>query len=194
MPILWPRIQQPWILLALREAGEPWGLRGLQESAVPRTVITPEDRSADAALLTVEIEEFVEADDLVEDVSIDGMCGVHRPGGPLMPVSRPEPSAAPGPGLDRGPASDRGLDLDRAWALRPQVPVRPEPHGALLHPFGTRQLAPAPKGVLGDPAGDSAEESRQLLHAKAGTVHHRISAFPADRRCRLLDLTQAVPR
>lgn len=109
-----------------------------------------------------------------------------------MPVSRPEPPAAPGPGLDRGPASDWGLDLDRTWALHPQVPVRAEPFGALLHHFGTWQLAPAPKGVLGDPAGASAEESSQLLHARAGTVGRRTSAFTADRVRQLLDPAQAV--
>jgi putative mycofactocin binding protein MftB len=33
------------------------------------------------------------------------------------------------------------LDLDRAWALHPQVSVRPEPFGALLYHFGTRKLS-----------------------------------------------------
>ncbi|MER6957970.1 mycofactocin biosynthesis chaperone MftB [Streptomyces sp. NPDC000618] len=32
------------------------------------------------------------------------------------------------------------LDLDRAWALHPQVSLRPEPFGALLYHFGTRRL------------------------------------------------------
>ncbi|MEU1275530.1 mycofactocin biosynthesis chaperone MftB [Streptomyces sp. NPDC005799] len=32
-------------------------------------------------------------------------------------------------------------ELDRAWALHPQVSVRPEPFGALLYHFGTRQLS-----------------------------------------------------
>jgi len=31
--------------------------------------------------------------------------------------------------------------LDRAWALAPQVSVRPEPFGALLYHFGTRRLS-----------------------------------------------------
>ena len=31
--------------------------------------------------------------------------------------------------------------LDRAWELAPQVAVRPEPFGALLYHFGTRQLS-----------------------------------------------------
>jgi putative mycofactocin binding protein MftB len=34
-----------------------------------------------------------------------------------------------------------GLDLDRGWDLHPQVSVRPEPFGALLYHFGTRQLS-----------------------------------------------------
>jgi putative mycofactocin binding protein MftB len=31
--------------------------------------------------------------------------------------------------------------LDRAWALAPQVSVRPEAFGALLYHFGTRRLS-----------------------------------------------------
>jgi putative mycofactocin binding protein MftB len=36
-------------------------------------------------------------------------------------------------------ATDRTLDLP--WELAPQVAVRPEPFGALLYHFGTRQLS-----------------------------------------------------
>ncbi|MFC1405198.1 MULTISPECIES: mycofactocin biosynthesis chaperone MftB [Streptacidiphilus] len=50
-----------------------------------------------------------------------------------MPASRPEPPAPPD--------ADRGLDLDRPWTLHSQVSVRPEPFGALLYHFGTRQLS-----------------------------------------------------
>ncbi len=32
------------------------------------------------------------------------------------------------------------IDLDRAWALAPQVALRPEPFGALAYNFGTRRL------------------------------------------------------
>jgi putative mycofactocin binding protein MftB len=39
------------------------------------------------------------------------------------------------------PAAPAGLDLDRTWTLHPQVSVRPEPFGALLYHFGTRQLS-----------------------------------------------------
>ena len=31
--------------------------------------------------------------------------------------------------------------LDQAWALAPQVSVRPEPFGALLYHYGTRRLS-----------------------------------------------------
>jgi mycofactocin biosynthesis protein MftB len=33
------------------------------------------------------------------------------------------------------------FDLDTAWALHPQVSVRPERFGALLYHFGTRRLS-----------------------------------------------------
>ncbi|MFI1434364.1 mycofactocin biosynthesis chaperone MftB [Streptomyces lydicus] len=39
------------------------------------------------------------------------------------------------------PAGGERFDLDGAWALHPQVAVRPEPFGALLYHFGTRQLS-----------------------------------------------------
>lgn len=34
-----------------------------------------------------------------------------------------------------------GFDLDAAWALSPQVSIRPERFGALLYHFGTRRLS-----------------------------------------------------
>jgi mycofactocin biosynthesis protein MftB len=33
------------------------------------------------------------------------------------------------------------VDLSRAWALNPQVSLRPEPFGALAYHFGTRRLS-----------------------------------------------------
>jgi len=33
------------------------------------------------------------------------------------------------------------FEMDRAWALHPQVAVRPESFGALLYHFGTRRLS-----------------------------------------------------
>jgi putative mycofactocin binding protein MftB len=38
-------------------------------------------------------------------------------------------------------APPSGFDLSLRWALSPQVSVRPEPFGALLYNFGTRQLS-----------------------------------------------------
>jgi mycofactocin biosynthesis protein MftB len=42
-------------------------------------------------------------------------------------------------GTQGGPAP--GFDLDRPWRLDDRVAVRPEPFGALLYHFGTRQLS-----------------------------------------------------
>jgi putative mycofactocin binding protein MftB len=33
------------------------------------------------------------------------------------------------------------FELDQGWALSPRVSIRPEPFGALLYNFGTRQLS-----------------------------------------------------
>jgi mycofactocin biosynthesis protein MftB len=35
----------------------------------------------------------------------------------------------------------REFDLGRAWAVHPQVALRPEPFGALAYHFGTRRLS-----------------------------------------------------
>jgi len=41
-----------------------------------------------------------------------------------------------------GGLADRApFDPDAAWAVHPQVAVRPEPFGALLYHFGTRRLS-----------------------------------------------------
>ena len=37
--------------------------------------------------------------------------------------------------------ASRQFDLDTAWALNPQVSIRPERFGALLYHFGTRRLS-----------------------------------------------------
>ena len=44
------------------------------------------------------------------------------------------PSAAP-------VSTSYAFDLDKPWALSPRVSIRPEPFGALLYNFGTRQLS-----------------------------------------------------
>jgi mycofactocin precursor len=69
-------------------------------------------------------DEALVADDLlVEEVSIDGMCGVYWRAGV--------------------PAGDSatGFDLDRPWRVDERVAVRHEPFGALLYHFGTRRLS-----------------------------------------------------
>jgi mycofactocin biosynthesis protein MftB len=38
-------------------------------------------------------------------------------------------------------AARPSFDLDAAWALSPQVSIRPERFGALLYHFGTRRLS-----------------------------------------------------
>ena len=45
------------------------------------------------------------------------------------------------PGPSTAPAAAATDVLDRAWALTPQVSVRPESFGALLYHFGTRRLS-----------------------------------------------------
>ena len=70
------------------------------------------------------------------------------------------------------------FDLDRAWALHPQVAVRPEPFGALLYHFGTRRLS-----FLKDPrlldvvrGLDGRPSARDACQA-AGVSEDEISAF-----------------
>ncbi len=40
-----------------------------------------------------------------------------------------------------GALSSQAFELDQPWALSPRVSIRPEPFGALLYNFGTRQLS-----------------------------------------------------
>ncbi len=42
---------------------------------------------------------------------------------------------------EHGRASEPPFDPGRAWALDPQVSLRPEPFGALAYHFGTRRLS-----------------------------------------------------
>ena len=50
-------------------------------------------------------------------------------------------SEEPGGGRAGAAKPPRDTVLDQAWALAPQVSVRPEPFGALLYHFGTRRLS-----------------------------------------------------
>ncbi|MCL9795182.1 mycofactocin biosynthesis chaperone MftB, partial [Frankia sp. AgKG'84/4] len=59
---------------------------------------------------------------------------------PGSAASGPGTGSAPATGADAAPDAT-GFDLDRAWALHPQVSVRPEAFGALLYHFGTRRLS-----------------------------------------------------
>jgi putative mycofactocin binding protein MftB len=52
-------------------------------------------------------------------------------------TSQTEQGRSPAAGSTPG----AGFDLDAAWAVHPQVSVRPEPFGALLYHFGTRRLS-----------------------------------------------------
>ena len=63
--------------------------------------------------------------------------------------------------------------LDQAWALAPQVSVRPEPFGALLYHFGTRRL--------------SFLKDRRLLEV----VQHLPEAATAREACLRAGLTEA---
>ena len=72
-------------------------------------VLVVEQDEEDAAQETPVLEEL-----LVEEISIDGMCGVLR---------------------------QTAFDLDQPWCLDGRVALRPEPFGALLYHFGTRRLS-----------------------------------------------------
>src|SRR5690606_2937742 len=51
-------------------------------------------------------------------------------------------AGAPNPVGTRETGTDRvEFDPDASWRLHPQVAVRPEPFGALLYHFGTRDLS-----------------------------------------------------
>ncbi len=65
---------------------------------------------------------------LVEEVSIDGMCGVYYD--------------ARRTAVDAGPASPvrPGVRSGRPYRCSPSVALRPEPFGALAYHFGTRRL------------------------------------------------------
>lgn len=69
---------------------------------------------------------------------------------------------------------------------RPLTELMPE-----LVAGGVRAVSPS--GVLGDPAGASAERGREILEAMAATAARRISGGRADDRGRLLDPAVTAP-
>ena len=102
----------------------------------------------------------------------------------LDPVTEPAveepPAEEPAGGPRRGGPARRGrldrrhvrrlldavaFDLERAWALDPQVALRPEPFGALAYHFGTRRL--------------SFLKSRKLLRVVERSPSSRARARPA---------------
>jgi putative mycofactocin binding protein MftB len=75
-------------------------------------------------------------------------------------------------------ATARPFDLDAAWALHPQVSVRPERFGALLYHFGTRRLSflksPRLLAVV-DRLGTA--ESARAACATAGIAEHEVAEY-----------------
>ncbi|MEV7389020.1 MULTISPECIES: mycofactocin biosynthesis peptidyl-dipeptidase MftE [unclassified Streptomyces] len=76
------------------------------------------------------------------------------------------------------------LDAAVTGDTRPLAVLLPE-----LMAHGVRAVSPS--GVLGDPAGASAEEGRRALEAMVSVTARRITAWTADARGRLADLTGA---
>ena len=73
--------------------------------------------------------------------------------------------------------SDTTDVLDRAWALTPQVSVRPERFGALLYHFGTRRLSFLKDPRLVDVLGRLAEAPTARAACDGAGVH--AAALPA---------------
>jgi mycofactocin biosynthesis protein MftB len=51
------------------------------------------------------------------------------------------PNSAPELAEARAAAASQPFDLDRPWRLDPRAAIRPEPFGAMLYHFGTRNLS-----------------------------------------------------
>jgi mycofactocin biosynthesis protein MftB len=77
--------------------------------------------------------------------------------------------------------------LDRAWGLAPQVAVRPEPFGALLYHFGTRQLSfLKDRRLLAVVEGLAAAPSARTACSAAGVAADEMPAYESALR-RLAD-------
>jgi putative mycofactocin binding protein MftB len=86
------------------------------------------------------------------------------------------------------------FDLDGAWALSPQVAVRPEPFGALMYHFGTRGLTfvknPTMLAVV---RGLAAAPSARRAAQDAGVSEAALPAY-AEALARLARLQMIQPR
>lgn len=70
------------------------------------------------------------------------------------------------------------FDLDGAWALSPQVSVRPERFGALLYHFGTRRLSFLKSPTLLDVVRSLAEHpSARAACAAAGITEQELPRY-----------------
>ena len=70
------------------------------------------------------------------------------------------------------------FDLERAWALDPQVALRPEPFGALAYHFGTRRLSfLKSRRLLAVVEGLEASESARAACAAAGVSEAELPRY-----------------
>ena len=82
-----------------------------------------------------------------------------------------------------------GFDLDRAWGLDDRVAVRPEPFGALLYHFGTRQLSFLKSPVLltvvrslaGQPSARAACRAAAVPDQELASYHRALATLAASR-------------
>jgi mycofactocin biosynthesis protein MftB len=81
------------------------------------------------------------------------------------------------------------FDLDAAWALHPQVSIRPERFGALLYHFGTRklsflkspQLLDVVRGLAVAPSARAACASAGVAPAEFGRYQAALSTLAASQ-------------
>ena len=70
------------------------------------------------------------------------------------------------------------FDLERAWALAPQVALRPEPFGALAYHFGTRRLSfLKSRRLLAVVEGLAAAESARAACVAAGVAEEELPRY-----------------
>jgi putative mycofactocin binding protein MftB len=72
------------------------------------------------------------------------------------------------------------FDLDGAWALSPQVSIRPERFGALLYHFGTRRLSFLKSTtLLAVVTGLADHDTARAACAAAGVTDSELSSYRA---------------